>query len=170
MLTGLRVLLVLALVSVSAAARAESLWEGRSVAFFGVTLLDTSIEGEIHGTRPDEIARVEIVNDYIRERLEEEGLVLVDLAPVAEELARVRNPADCNNCDIRMARELGADYSVVGEVQKVSNLILSMNLYIRDVESGHHLRGQAVDIRSNTDETWIRGMRYILNRSIFTGE
>ncbi len=163
-----RLLFTLALVFSSASAQAQTMWEERSVAFFGITLLDTSLEGELAGTRPDEIARVEVVNEYVRERLEAEGLVIVDLAPVAEELARVRNPADCNGCDIRMARELGADYAVVGEVQKVSNLILSMNLYIRDVKTGHHLRGQAVDIRSNTDEAWLRGMRYILERSIFT--
>jgi hypothetical protein len=49
----------------------------------------------------------------------------------------------------------------------VSNLIIAMNLYVRDAETGAQLRGQAVDVRGNTDDTWLRGMRYILTRNVF---
>jgi hypothetical protein len=108
-----------------------------------------------------------LTEDYIRQTLEEHGLVLVDLGPVAEEMARTVNPADCNGCELRMARQLGARYAVVSEVQKVSNLILSMNLYVRDAETGANLRGLAVDIRGNTDESWLRGIRYILRNAVF---
>jgi hypothetical protein len=66
-----------------------------------------------------------------------------------------------------MADRLGADYVLVGEVQKVSNLIISMNLVMRDVESGVMVRGLSVDVRSNTDESWLRGMRYILKNHFF---
>ena len=160
-------LLVLALLLPTGAAPADAMWQGQTAAFFGVTFLDTSHEGELRGTRPDELARVELVEEFVRERLQEEGLELVDLGPVSEELERVVNPSDCNGCDSRMAERLGADYSVVAEVQKVSNLILSVNLYVRDVETGRTVEGLAVDIRSNTDESWLRGMRYILDRAVF---
>jgi hypothetical protein len=79
----------------------------------------------------------------------------------------VVNPADCAGCELRLAEKLGADYVVVGEVQKVSNLILSMNLVLREVPSGMMLRGLSVDFRSNTDETWLRAMRYILRYNFF---
>lgn len=151
-------------------ATAAEPWEGATAAFFGVTFLDTSHEGELGGERADETARVALVEDYVRTALEEQGLILVDLAPAAEELARTVNPAHCNGCDLRMAQRLGARYSIVSEVQKVSNLILSMNLYIRDAETGAQLRGLAVDIRGNNDESWTRGMRYILTRAIFPEE
>ena len=55
----------------------------------------------------------------------------------------------------------------MGEVQKVSNLILSMNLALRDAESGEFVRMLAVDIRGNTDDAWLRGGRYILNNHFF---
>lgn len=160
-------LLVLALLLPSGAVFSDERWQGRTAAFFGITLLDTSHEGELRGTRPEELARAELVESFVRERLEAEGLELVDLAPVEEELARVVNPADCYGCDVRMAERLGADYAIAGEVQKVSNLILSMNLVIKEVATGRPVEGLAVDIRSNTDETWLRGMRYILDRAIF---
>jgi hypothetical protein len=56
---------------------------------------------------------------------------------------------------------------VVSEVQKVSNLILAINLYVFDAATGEQLRGQAVDVRGNTDDSWLRGMRSILTRNVF---
>lgn len=159
--------LLAALLFPAGVAAQEDMWQGEKAAFFGVTFIDTSTEGEINGVRPDETARVELVEEYIAETLREHGLTLVDLAPVREELDRTVNPAACNGCDVRMAQELGARYSIVSEVQKVSNLILSMNIYVRDAETGAQLRGQAVDVRGNTDDSWLRGMRAILQRNIF---
>lgn len=146
---------------------AQSKWEGKSAAFFGVTLIDTSTEGAINGVRADETARVLMVERYIADALREEGLQLIDLTPVQEELNRTKNPSKCNGCDSRMARSLGADYVIVSEVQKVSNLILAMNIYVREASTGRQVAGQAVDIRGNTDDSWQRGMRYILQRNIF---
>lgn len=155
-------------VGCATAAEAQELWQGRTAAFFGVIYLDTSIEGAVNGPRADEIARAALVEEELAAALEAHGLVLVDLAPVAEKLARIVNPADCNGCEIRMAAELGATYSVVGEVQKVSNLIQSMNVVVRDASTGQVVRARAVDLRGNTDEAWLRAMRYTLENGIFT--
>nr|WP_234835721.1 DUF2380 domain-containing protein [Sinorhizobium meliloti] len=51
---------------------------------------------------------------------------------MAAELASTVNPADCNGCDLSMGERLGADYVLVGEVRKISNLILSVELVLRD--------------------------------------
>lgn len=137
------------------------------VAFFGITFIDTSTEGAYFGARQDEAARIDLLEDQVAARFADEGFTLMDLAPVAEELERTVNPADCYGCDLRMGTKLGARYILVGEVQKVSNLILSMNLVMREVGSGEMVRGLSVDIRSNTDDSWLRGMRYILNNNFF---
>jgi hypothetical protein len=160
-------LCALALAGPAAPASAGGPWEGRTAAFFGVSFLDTSHEGELAGPRADEAARVEMVEAQLAAALEAQGLELVPLEPVAETLALYANPADCSGCDVRLAAELGADYAVTSEVQKVSNLILAMNVVIRDAETGEQVRAYAVDIRSNTDESWMRGMRYILENGIF---
>ena len=161
-------LIALALLLASAGSAAPVDWQGRKAAFFGVTFIDTSHEGELNGPRADEAARVERAEAQIAGTLEEHGLELVDLGPVAEELARTLNPSDCNGCELRMAERLGADFAVVAEVQKVSNLILSMNVVIRDAASGDAVRALAVDIRGNTDESWRRGIGYIFENGIFT--
>jgi hypothetical protein len=140
---------------------------GASVAFLGLTFIDTSTEGEYMGARADEAARIVLLEDAVRDRFAAEGFELVPTDPVAEELERTVNPADCYGCEARMAAKLGARYVLVGEVQKVSNLILAMNLVMREVESGEMVRGLSVDIRSNTDESWLRGMNYILKNHFF---
>jgi hypothetical protein len=146
---------------------AQDVWQGRRAAFFGVTFLDTSHEGQLAGPRADEAARVAMLRDYIADALVAHGLDLVDLEPVRAELDRVANPADCYGCDVRMARRLGAELAVVSEVQKVSNLILTMNVVIRDAATGAPVRARAVDIRGNTDDSWLRGMRSLLRNGIF---
>ena len=136
-------------------------------AFFGLHFIDTSTEGAVNGIRPDQTARTEMAAGFVAAGFAEQGLTLVDLAPVQAELDRVTNPADCNGCAARLARRLGATYALTGEVQKVSNLILSMNLVLSDAASGRVLRAAAVDIRGNTDESWQRGLSYLMRNRIF---
>lgn len=153
-----------------AAPALEALKPGAKVAFFGIHFIDTSTEGAINGVRADETARLALLEEEVRDRFLAEGFDLVDTTPVAEELGRTQNPAHCNDCEVRMAERLGADYSLVGEVQKVSNLILSMNLALREADTGDLVRMLAVDIRGNTDESWLRGGQYILDNHVFAEE
>lgn len=144
--------------------------EGDSVAFFGIHMLDTSLQTTELGRDPAETARLDMLEEMVRDRFAAEGYELADLAPVQEDLDRVVNPAKCYGCDTRMAAKLGADYALVGEVQKVSNLILTMNLQLRDAVTAKLVKGGVVDIRGNTDESWRRGMAYILKNRIFREE
>ena len=126
------------------AAALEPLKDGADVAFFGIAFIDTSTEGDYFGPREDEAERTRMLEDMVAERFAAEGFNLVELVPVEEELAHISNPAECYGCDLRMAERLGADYALVGEVQKVSNLILSMNLVMREVERQAAARALAV--------------------------
>lgn len=133
--------------------------------FFGIHWIDTSAEGEINGVRDDETARLAMIETQIAEDLTTRGFALT--RPVPDEVAAIKNPTHCNGCDTRLAAEKGLDYAITGEVQKVSNLILSMNLYIRDAHTGQTVAAGAVDIRGNTDVSWQRGYRYLLKNVIF---
>ena len=48
-------------------------------------------------------------------------------------------------------------------VQKVSNLILNINVYMADVANDKMTFIKSVDVRGNTDESWSRSMTYLLN-------
>ena len=73
-----------------------------------------------------------------------------------------QNLRDCNGCEIDIGKALHADVIVIGWVQKVSNLILNINLQATDVRTGEVLYAKSVDLRSNTDQSWLRGIHYMV--------
>jgi hypothetical protein len=142
----------------------------RSLAVFDFELIDTSLEGELNGPRRDEQVRLAHTTDQLRQRLSESGQFLVlDIAPVAAQ-ARASNLQACGGCDTRLAKTIGAELAVTGTVQKVSNLILNMNIYVRDVQSGEMVAAMSADLRGNTDESWARTLDWLLrNRLLAPG-
>jgi hypothetical protein len=133
----------------------------RRTAIFPFMLDDTSLQGEMQGARADEQARLGRLDTQLRGLLVESGrCVPVDIAPVAAE-ARASDLRFCSACATDMAQRLGAELVVIPWVQKVSNLILNINVTILDAASGRVVAGGSVDIRGNTDESWSRGLSYL---------
>ena len=52
-------------------------------------------------------------------------------------------------------------------MQKVSNLILNINVYVEDAEAGKMEFVKSVDIRGNTDDSWRHGLNYLLRHYLF---
>jgi hypothetical protein len=72
----------------------------------------------------------------------------------------------CNGCERELAELSGADWAAWGTVQKVSNLILNINLYMEDARNGKIEFAHSVDIRGNTDESWRHGLDYMLRNYV----
>jgi Protein of unknown function (DUF2380) len=138
----------------------------QSVAVFDFELIDTSLEGAIRGVRPDEQERLARLSDQLRQRLRDSGrLSLVDITPIARE-AQASNLQACGGCDIQLARRMGAELAITGTVQKVSNLILNMNIYVRDASSGTTIAAMSADMRGNTDESWSRTLDWLVRNRL----
>lgn len=132
-------------------------------AIFDFSFDDTSLQGQMFGPRADEQARLARLNVQLRTLLAQSGRYQpVDMAPVEAE-ARRSNLQACGDCELAMAQKVGAGVAVTGLVQKVSNLILNINIAIRDVATGRVIQAQSVDIRGNTDETWSRGLGFLID-------
>lgn len=141
------------------------------LAVFDFELIDTSLEGEVSGPREDEQKRLVLISDLLRKMLAESGRYeIVDIAPAAAVIQDAGYIHGCNGCDAKIAGDLGAERALTGTVQKVSNLILNINLYERDVASGKLLRAMSVDIRSNSDKSWSRGVSYLVRNRILKGK
>jgi hypothetical protein len=131
-------------------------------AIFDFELIDTSLEGATNGPRADEAARLARLGDQLRARVTSSGkLEVVDIAPVRDAASHTNLQA-CGGCDADLAQKLGADLAITGTVQKVSNLILNINLYVRVAATRARLVNMSVDIRGNTDESWSRGLDYLV--------
>jgi hypothetical protein len=122
----------------------------------------------LHYIRADETARIAMVEDFIAEDLTGRGFALTP--PPAEAVEGILNPVRSNGADTKIARGMGSDYAIAGEVQKVSNLIQSVNLTLRDAETGETVRAGSVEIRGNTDDAFRRGYSYLLRNVIFREE
>ena len=161
--------LVAALVPGRSAAAAGG-GEPRSVAVFDFELVDTSLQGELEGASPADLDRLRRIGEQLRDELAASGgYRVVDTAPAADAIARAGRLRACNGCELAIAAGLGADLALIGWVQKVSNLILNLNVSLREVESGRLVEGASVDIRGNTDESWARGVRYLVRHHLVGG-
>jgi Protein of unknown function (DUF2380) len=141
--------------------------EPARIAVFDLELVDTSLQGEMKGTDPADQARLRMVQEELRTRLKESGrFELVDTAPVADQIDDAGVLWSCNGCEVGIAKRLDADLALVGWVQKVSNLMLNLNVVIRDTATREQVFASSVDIRGNTDESWQHGIRYLLNNRL----
>ena len=90
---------------------------------------------------------------------------VLDDAPVLSQIRLAQasfNFVDCNGCELEIARAAGADRVLVGWVQRVSNLILNINIEIRDVATGNSVLAKSVDLRGNTDVSWRRAIDFMV--------
>jgi hypothetical protein len=132
------------------------------VAFLGFEFINTSLEA----TARVEVERIRLLDDVLRQKLTASSrFEIVDIPPdTIKEIASGAPPtiSNCNGCQRRFAQMVGANWAAWGTVQKVSNLILNINVYMEDAESGKMKFARSVDIRGNTDESWRRGLDYLL--------
>ena len=154
--------LVVTMVIIPLVARAAS----PQVAVFDFEFIDTSLQGEVDGLRPDEQGRLMRAGDQVRKALADSGkYTVLDIAPV-NVAAHGSNLQACGGCEVQLARQIGADLVITGTVQKVSNLILNINFYLHDVHTGQLVIAMSADMRGNTDESWTRAAGYLLRNRL----
>ena len=140
--------------------------EPPKLAVFDFEMIDTSLQGEVYGKRSDEQERLKRTGDQLRRELGESGkFQILDIAPV-NVAAHQNNLQACGGCDAKLAHQLGADLFISGTVQKVSNLILNVNVYLHDAETGRLITAASVDMRGNTDESWSRATHYLVKERL----
>jgi hypothetical protein len=136
------------------------------VAIFDFEMIDTSLDGEMKGTNPEEKGRLAKLAPVLREKLAaSDRYIVVDTGPVTER-AHAQNLQACGGCDATLAREVGADVALTGTVQKISNLILNLNIYLRDANDDRLLQSMSADFRGNTDDSWSRALSYLVRNKL----
>ncbi|MEA1831447.1 DUF3280 domain-containing protein [Methylobacterium durans] len=112
-------------------------------------------------------ARLKRTSEEFRTLLKDSGrYALVSTEPVREDVGRTADLRACGGCADAFGRKVGADGIFVGEVQKVSNLILNMNVYYKPLTEGAQEKAYSVDLRGNTDESFDRGIKYLVKNQL----
>ena len=131
-----------------------------TVAVFDFELVNTSPAA----STPEELARLHQLDHQLQSALGTPDRYNVMTMTAPPESPSIRS---CNGCELDQARKAGADLAAYGWVQKVSNLILNINLVIEDAKTGQIIKADSVDIRGNTDDSWARGLRYLIDERLF---
>lgn len=136
-----------------------------TIVVFNFEMVNTSLEP----TTPAETARLQRISDALRSALDTSGKYRTVGTQAALDAERqLPSLRECNGCERDVARKLGAQDVAYGWVQKVSNLILNINLVIEDVATGRHVALGSVDIRGNTDESWSHGLHFLLDEDVLS--
>lgn len=135
-----------------------------------LVVFDIELMGDRGGPELAQIhqARQKLASDRMRQELARGAVYeIIDTAPVREQIQRLQSEQYlhiCNGCELDVARQLGAEQALVAWVNRVSQLILSLNYEIRDVNSGEVVRKGAFDFRGDNDDSWIRAVTYMARK------
>jgi hypothetical protein len=141
--------------------------ELKSLALLDFELIDEMRAFSSEQARREVDQRLVLIGVELAKELERRGMYrVIDRAPAAQLIERFRASYDlraCNGCEIEIGKALGAERVALCWVQKVSNLILNINIEVLSVATGETLYTKSVDIRGNTDESWLRGVRRLVD-------
>ena len=109
--------------------------------------------------------RVKVVTAELRRQLTQSDLyAVVDLSSIEAEIEEAMPIGDCNGCDVDLAKKVGGEIAVLPSLQKSSDTLLNMTIAVKDVTRDRLIKSEMVVIQGNTDETWLRGVRWLLKR------
>jgi hypothetical protein len=134
----------------------------KSVALLNVQFLND--HADLEPTTGAERARIALIASVFKAKLETSGRYhFVSIpAEAASKIAAGPEVGACGGCEFGYGKELGADTVAWIVIQKVSDLILNINVYMADVGTGKLAFVRSVDIRGDTDESWTRGITYLV--------
>jgi Protein of unknown function (DUF2380) len=134
----------------------------RTVALLNIEFLND--HGDLEPTKAAEQARLALIGSLFTTKLEASGRYrFVSIPPgAAAKMSAGPEIGSCGGCEFGYGKEAGADIAAWIVVQKVSDLILNINVYMADVAARKMTFVHSVDIRGNTDESWTRGITYLV--------
>lgn len=163
------VTLFIALTGIAAATPSLAL---PKVAILPFDIRDAEIEGDpFQKPKDTDIARMRLVADELKKLMETtKTFEVVDLSAYAADIEKASPFNKCDGCEVEIAKKAGADLAVTGFIDKLSDALISMQLFARDTTTGEMKKTMSAEIRGNTDELWLHGIRYLWKNRFNTGD
>lgn len=124
---------------------------------------DTSVE---HLKQNDEILMKKF-SKVFREQLKKQAVF--DVINDKESMLLIKQEGEqqflhrCNGCELDLGKKLGAKQIVVPWIFRMSILIQTLVIEIRDVETGRLILKNPYNFRGNTDKAWEQTIFYAIN-------
>ncbi len=118
-------------------------------------------------TKAAQDVRLRNATRQIQQELAERKLYrVVEPAPSQDLQRKLRNQQEflyrCDDCAEQVGKLLGVELVMSTWVQKVSELILNVNVQIYDVKAQKVMFSKSVDMRGNDDVSWTRAVHYLV--------
>ena len=135
----------------------------QKTAVFPFDIRDAEQEGEVVPVlKPEDLRRLKVVAEELKLLLSKDGRYeVVDLSSLAADIEKAAPFSKCDGCEVEIAKKAGADLAISGFADKLSDALISLQLFVRDVKTGEMKRAMSAEIRGNTDELWLHGVRWL---------
>ena len=142
------------------------------VAVFPFDMRDVEQEGEVVPQyKETDLARVRVIAEELRTLLQKDDRYeLIDLKPLDSEVQMAAPFNNCDGCEVAIAQKAGADLAVTGFVDKWSDALISIQVFAREVSTGKLVKAMSAEVRGNTDELWLHGIRWLWRNRFNTEE
>jgi hypothetical protein len=87
---------------------------------------------------------------------------LIDAASTSAPAAKNRTLRDCHGCEADIARELGADQSLIGIVSRISRTEFTVKIQIRDAKTGALITERTTPLQMGANYAWPRGATHLV--------
>jgi Protein of unknown function (DUF2380) len=140
----------------------------KSLAMLEFEIVDDTLD---YDAIPAQKQRLKLISQQLRDEFEQKKFYKVlsnepAAALIADYQSKVKYLYGCNGCEIDIAKKLGVQRVLTAWVQKVSNLILNINIEIKDVATGQIVVSKSSDIRGNNDQSWQHGIKYMVRSMV----
>ncbi len=160
------VLVIFSVQSIEAAAE-----EPLKIAVFDFVLDDKSAGGGIIAQDAIDTEHLKKSTEEARRMLSDSGRYsIIDPSSVAGEVASAGGIQHCNGCDGPIAKKLGADRSMVGVFTRVNRTEYTLQIQVRDVQSGAVVSNDFTGLRMGANYAWPRGVKWLMKKKILSAE
>jgi hypothetical protein len=141
------------------------------IAVFDFELEDMSAAGSPNGVAAPDAADLADVTKGVRELFAQSGRYhVVEAGTANADAARKHDLRDCDGCDAGIAKDLGADQSLVGVVRRVSRTEYVVRFQIRDSRTGAVVSKGDSGLRMGANYSWSRGAVRLVRDRVLDGQ
>jgi hypothetical protein len=136
------------------------------IAVFDFALDDRSAAGDLFKPNAVDTENLRKATQDARAMLAASGRYsLVDTGAATKDQAQ-----PCDGCEAALARKLGADRSMVGLFTRVSRTEYTLQIVIRDAQTGAVVTDAFSGLRMGANYSWPRGLKWLMDHKILTAQ
>jgi Protein of unknown function (DUF2380) len=141
------------------------------IAVFDFELEDKSAGGGIIGPDAIDAENLKASTEEARRMLAGSGRYsIVDTGSAADEVTSAGGILQCNGCDAPLAKELGADQSMVGVVTRITRTEYTLQILVRDTRTGAVISNDFTGLRMGANYSWPRGVKWLMDNRVLPAQ